>query len=46
MGKIHKDIATRMVQCAEDEDITDQAMIKVRILCVPLFQRHHYRSLE
>ncbi|XP_065184747.1 DENN domain-containing protein 10-like [Sycon ciliatum] len=28
MGKIHKDIATRMVQCSEDEDMTDQAMIK------------------
>ena len=43
MGKIHKDIATRMVQCSEDEDMTDQAMIKVNeqsIIPYILYYKH------
>ena len=29
MGKLHKDIAKHMVQCAEDEDATEEQIIKV-----------------
>lgn len=29
MGKLHKDIAKHMVQCAETEDMTEEQLIKV-----------------
>lgn len=32
MGKLHKDIAKHMVQCAEVDEATEEQIIKVNIL--------------
>lgn len=32
MGKLHKDIARHMVQCAEVDEATEEQIIKVNIL--------------
>lgn len=32
MGKLHKDIAKHMVQCAEGDEATEEQIIKVNIL--------------
>ena len=39
MTKIHKDIAMHLMECAEDEEFTDQAVVKVlcRTMCVSLY---------
>lgn len=37
MGKLHKDIAKHMVQCAEVEEATEEQIIKVKQCQVNLF---------
>ena len=34
MGKLHKDLATTMVECAQDDSKPDQQVIKVRSVLV------------
>ena len=31
MTKIHKDVAMHLMECVEDEEFTDQAVVKVSI---------------
>ena len=33
MGKLHKDLATTMVECAQDDSKPDQQVIKVMCAC-------------
>ncbi len=44
MSKLHKDIAQVMVKCAQDDDVSDQQTIKVKLLSNSLIQ-HTFKEL-